>query len=466
MRQSRAVVFVLVVATALTVRWGHAQATTPKLAANYTEIPSTVIDPNWVTRGVRSLENADLNGDGYQDLVILGIDPASGGTCCTPQPGRVYLGDGDGHFTRASAALFPVDTLNTVQTANVLFADFNGDLRVDMFLNNEGWDTDPYVGEQNRLYLSLPDGGWRDATATLPQLVDMGIAGAVGDLSGKGTSDIFIANGGSGLSRVAPYTLLNDRKGLFTLSRANVPVGDNQILNPFANAGASLQGATLADLSGDGLPELIVGGRAKSNLPTGTIFWNHGGLFLQTDTTSLPDPGIFPSTRWDIDVQRIDIDQDGLPDLVLAGTQGDYTGWYVQVLLNRGGRTFVDETAQRLPMGQFSGDGSAGHISPWSVKVLDFNRDGAPDFFVQFLSGPFGKLPASWPILWINDGTGHFSTLKVGDFVASGREFVLGSPYLVATRYGYSFFNTQYSGNVLRITGMLATKRKLPGIGR
>ena len=70
-----------------------------------------------------------------------------------------------GAFSAAPTNLFPIDTLMTVQARKVLFADFNGDGRNDMFISSQGWDVAPSPGEQNRLYLSLPDGGRRDATA-------------------------------------------------------------------------------------------------------------------------------------------------------------------------------------------------------------------------------------------------------------------------------------------------------------
>ena len=92
-------------------------------------------------------------------LIVLGAwHPGEGRTCCTPQPGRVFLGDGDGHFLPAPAHLFPVDTLLTVHPGKVLFADFNADGGQDLFISSQGWDGAPFPGEQNRLYVSRPAG--------------------------------------------------------------------------------------------------------------------------------------------------------------------------------------------------------------------------------------------------------------------------------------------------------------------
>jgi hypothetical protein len=86
-------------------------------------------------------------------------------------------------------------------------------------------------------------------------------------------------------------------------------------------------------------------------------------------------------------------------------------------------------------------------------------QDGAPDFFVVFAGRPLQD-QQNQPLIWLNDGTGHFSTLKVGDFVAAGREPQIGSPHLVRTRNGYSFITAlSYEGSGgLRVKGLLATK--------
>lgn len=125
----------------------------------------------------------------------------------------------------------------------------------------------------------------------------------------------------------------------------------------------------------------------------------------------------------------------------------------------------MDETADRVPQGESSA-GTAGEQAPIPrrVHVIDFNQDGAPDFFVEIRNNPITQ---GQPLVWLNDGTGHFTTLKVGDFVAPGKESLLGGkPLLVATRFGYSFIALQNfgPGGGLRVTGLLASKRQLPAV--
>lgn len=453
----------LVVASALVLTTSRLPAQSrPALADFYTPITSTVIDRAYAPLSV-VLATEDLNGDGHQDLVVLGANYPQSGIVNVPQPGRVFFGDGDGHFVPAPTSLFPVDTLLTVH-ASGLFSDFNGDGRADMFIAEFGFDAPPWPGRQNRLYLSRPEGGWQDTTATLPQLSDTSHSAAVGDVSGRGAVDIFVGNTFAN-SDALPYFLLNTGSGLFTLTRDIIPVGRDAILD--TSTYHIFPGETLADLDGDGLPELIVTADASvsfKKLRQTTILWNRAGAFAENDSTALPAPKVFVNTRLDHNVQHIDVNQDGLPDLVVVGTQAGYSGWFVQIFVNKGNRRFVDETADRLPQGEASG-GTAGEPAPYPsrVQVLDFNQDGAPDFFVSFSR----DLPSNTaftqgqPLVWLNDGAGRFSTLKVGDFIAPGQESLLGGkPYLMATRHGYSFITLQNFGatNGLRVTGLLATK--------
>ena len=156
----------------------------PLLEPYYTLLPPEVIDPSYRPDG-HSSASTDLDGDGNEDLVLLRHTFRGTAENHRPQSGRVFLGDGDGGFRRAPADLFPVDTLNTVNPRKAPFGDLNGDGLPDMFLAGHGWDTEPFPGEQNRLYLSGPGGGWHDATSALPQLTGFSHSAAIGDIRGR-----------------------------------------------------------------------------------------------------------------------------------------------------------------------------------------------------------------------------------------------------------------------------------------
>jgi hypothetical protein len=452
---------VVVSALALTSARVATQTTKPTLGDYYKELPSIPLDAGYLPRTLGTWWFVDLNGDGNQDLVVIGGSggPQDGVTAGTfaAQPGRVFFGDGDGRFTPAPADLFPVDTLKTVVCRQVIFTDFNADGQPDMFIPCAGWDAPPFPGEQNQLFLSRAAGGWRDATATLPQISDFSHSATVGDISGRGVIDIFVGNAFS--ARGLPYALLNNGSGQFTQTRSNIPASIGQ------GTGFGFGGATLTDLNDDGLPELILTSENAANFRRTTIFWNRVGTFSDNDKTELPLPGPF-TQHIDLNVERIDANLDGLQDLVIVGTQGEpggpayYSGSFLQLLINRGNRQFADETADRIPPGEASRgiDGVRVNTAPYAkwVHVLDFNRDGLPDISMEFGGGGSTR---DQPFIWLNDGTGHFTVLKIGDFVAAGREYTIsGEARLVPTKNGYSFLKIYPSADGLMIEPLMATK--------
>lgn len=448
---------------------------TPSLAAFYSRLPSIVIDRSYRPHAHISA-STDLDGDGNEDLVLLGLThPTSEVTAANhrPQPGRVFLGDGDGGFRRAPADLFPVDTLNTVVPRKVPFGDLNGDGLPDMFISATGWDELPHPGEQNRLYLSRPGGGWRDATSELPQLSDYSHSAAIGDIRGLGIPDILVVNYG-GSPDVPSYVILNNGDETFSLDRSNLPVGPDETLN-YDSRGVSFTGTMLADLDGDELPELIALGEGYRGYlgieAVSFVFWNRSGAFSEQHKTPLPSPEVFAQHgHIDLDAAALDADGDGLLDLVIVGTQYGsfvggpldpfYDGWFVQLLMNRGDGTFADETSLRLqPHEQSSGNAGVATNAPWArwVDVVDFNGDGAADFVMDTTGD---DLRPNQPLIWLNDGSGRFSALKVHDLVRPGDEWLLFGARLVRTRHGYSYITTRtYPGSGgLILTGLLANR--------
>lgn len=448
-------------AFALTCSITTASMAAPSLSGYFTPLPPRVIDSSFVTTKLSPVVvTADLNGDGHQDLILLGNDfPQNGATTYAPKPGKVYWGNGSGGFTAATESQFPISTLSTVQPGKVLTADLNGDGRLDVFIACSGWDAAPYPGEQNRLYLSQPDGTWLDATSTLPQISDYSHSAAVGDIDGDGRPDIYVGNISAHRLGVLPYMLMNQGNGWFTLDRSRVPVGVGQGLH--GPTGHDSPGSTLTDLDGDGALDLIVTADTRLLIKQATIYWNRGGQFTDDNKTLLPENVMLFGNHLDLEAQAIDVNGDGRPDIVLAGTQVNpyYEGWFVQILVNQGDRTFLDETTSRLPPKAIADWTGTANTTPWPVRVrvLDFNGDGFPDFALDLLH--VTKIKQTQPLVWLNDGTGHFTILTVGDFVSPGNEWQLGTAHLMATMNGFSFITPQnYPGSGGQMmTGLIAS---------
>lgn len=128
-------------------------------------------------------------------------------------------------FERSNAWLIfaTISVPNTVHPRELAYADFNGDGKLDIFIADHGWDTNPYPGGQNQLILSTSN-GWEVASSKLPQRQDFTHSTAVGDINNDGNVDIFVGNVNTGTSAYSSSVLLGDGKGGFTESTALLPL--------------------------------------------------------------------------------------------------------------------------------------------------------------------------------------------------------------------------------------------------
>ena len=122
----------------------------------------------------RALALGDVDGDGDLDLVV------GNGTYAGGQQNRLYLNNGSGTFTDATAARMPVDNDRTLALA---LGDVDGDGDLDLVVGN--------YGQQNRLYLNNGSGTFTDATAArMPVAIDITTSLALGDVDGDVDLDI------------------------------------------------------------------------------------------------------------------------------------------------------------------------------------------------------------------------------------------------------------------------------------
>lgn len=350
-----------------------------------------------------------------------------------PQPGLLAFGNGQGGFQVATASQFPWQALQTVHPREVLFADWNGDGLLDVYVASHGWDASPWPGEQNMLFLSNGDGSWRNATSTLPQVADFSHSAATGDVNGDGKLDIVVGNQlGQLLS--PPYVLLNDGAGHFQKVDNLLPTSPGQAL---AHDYQSVTTMALVDLDADGHDDLVLGPAFSTEAKSrpAQILWGKGQGFASAVTTQLPQPSFFGKTYLTYDIQAIDVNFDGLQDLILA-YQRDVLlgGWELQVLVNQGNRAWSDQTTTYLPNVSDRTAGmpsSTNALSQYWVQFLwpkDVNHDGRMDFFMD--ARGITSAPSTLPLLYVHQPDGTFETMTV-------KEIAPDKPWLFdyATQY-------------------------------
>jgi predicted nucleotidyltransferase len=195
---------------------------------------------------------------------------------------RLYVNDGTGTFSDATASQMPVDV---DYTHSVALGDVDGDGDLDVVIGNHA--------PQNRLYVNDGTGTFSDVTATrMPVNVDYTQSVALGDVDGDGDLDMVIGNWGQQNRLYA-----NDGTGTFTGATA-----------PHMPAGFYLtRSVALGDVDGDGDLDIVVGNSGQNRL-----YLNNGtGTFSDVTASRMPVANQYTNS-----IALGDVDGDGDLDLV------------------------------------------------------------------------------------------------------------------------------------------------------
>jgi hypothetical protein len=428
--------------------------------------------PQTVNQAAQAVpEVVDANGDGIKDILTFGAYSPFNGSNPVGQQALLMLGKGDGTYAPAPAGMLP-NSFTTVHPREVIQADFNKDGLTDLFVADHGYDTSPFPGAQNKLLLGKAGGGYIDASANLPQVSDFTHSATVGDINGDGNLDLFVGNLSSPASPLEAYVLFGDGAGKFTQSNAGLPVGPGGLLNR-QSGNFGFTSSLLADLNGDGKPDLVLGdeGNVNNREHRSLVYWNTGSGYSAASMTALPQ-GYFGDTRLVHDIAAMDIDGDGDNDLLLLSSETTPStayadGWSLEVVRNDGG-VFVDATLDHFKA-EDSREGLPKQDSDVAasqfIRLMDVNGDGSRDIVItQFMNGQPG---ANTPIVWTNDGFGHFEVaLRAGQLNALANDpyFVGVFSLPVETSKGVSFSAINVFEGTVYANTALATKA-LPGSG-
>jgi uncharacterized repeat protein (TIGR01451 family) len=282
----------------------------------------------------------DLNRDGIPDIVV---------THTAPSPSRrvsVLLGRGDGTFALATSV--ETDIGGSGGTVGVAIGDVDRDGIMDLAVTHADGTVGVVIGRG-------------DGTFQEPVVVGFGGASrhvAIADLDRDGIPDLAVTRGTFGHDVMIAFGTGSRPFGAASLgAMIKVP------------AGVSPEDIAVADMNGDGVPDLVVINEDEVT-PTGSVSIMLGipgrRAFGAPQTMPL---GPFP--RY---VAIGDVDRDGRPDI--AANVGAER--HVAVLLND--MTFAPAGAFTLIARLIVGD------NPRAVAVADVNRDGRPDLLTANFS--------------------------------------------------------------------------------
>jgi len=214
---------------------------------------------------------------------------------------------------------------------------------------------------------------------------------AVADVNGDGKPDLVVVNYvvGNGNGSGSVGVLLGNGDGTF------------QTAVTYGSGGYEAVSVAVADVNGDGKPDIVVGNSIASDNPNqgsvGVLLGNGDGTF-QTAVTYGSGGYYFPS------VAVADVNGDGKPDLVVAncsqggGCGGSSGNGVVGVLLGNGDGTFQTAVAY-----------GSGGLEASSVAVADVNRDGKPDIVVANVCVNDDNCAGTVAVL-LGNGDGTFQT--------------------------------------------------------
>lgn len=379
--------------------------------SNPAAVPGQITSSYMDAQGV-----ADFNGDGISDLI--------GGFVVFAQfvrsPLVLLASNGQGGFADATQTLIDGPIPAPYQARQMVVADFNRDGRPDIYIACTGVDlaSTASVGEPNILLLSQPNGHLRDVSATnLPAVSDFSHSTSVGDINRDGSPDIFVGNFLTQGTFKSSYFLINDGTGRFTQDTADVPAGLQDPRTSF-----QIGTSALVDLNRDGNIDLLVGNHGAGN--ASRVYWGNGtASFTNATFTELPTAPVGGSLGVSPASAVGDLNGDGLPDIILSV---DYfsAGRTLQVLINKGNKTFTDVSAN-LPSA-FVQQGNGFYAN---FELTDMNGDGTLDIVVDNYNGGGAAIPSSVPVMWLNDGRAHFTAIFASDLQPSYSTIGNGAGY-------------------------------------
>jgi len=360
--------------------------------------------------------NGDLNGDGFDDIII----GAPAGNDSKPNwPGKVYI-----VFGNAAAAWGNYFYLG--ESCNAYFEGENGQDLAGLSvayvgdLNDDGFDdflcgapfNDQYGDGAGKAYLVLGEGGAWDNHAYLAESaasfyfdragseVGYSVAG-VGDINNDGTPDLAI--GAMGASKVF---ILYGRRNVswgqdFNLRNADLELYGRE---KGEDEGIGWRIAGNGDLNGDGISDMMIsaihnhqGGELAGKVYV--LFGKNGGWFetelsLEGGDASYIGENSYDYAGWGLSLAG-DLNQDGFDDFLIGAWYNDQNGADAgKAYLIKGKSTgWVKDLRLEDVTDYFLGEREINYAGFAVSSVGDFDADGISDYIV---SSPYNSEVQQW----------------------------------------------------------------------
>jgi uncharacterized protein (DUF2141 family) len=299
-----------------------------------------------------SVAVADVNGDGYPDVVVTNYcvseNSCSGGTV------DVLLGNGNGTFQAAVSY-----NSGGFYSRGLSIGDMNGDGKPDLVVASQCNSNTDCTSGTVAVLLGNGNGTFQSAV-NFPSGGPNAFSTALADVNGDGKMDVIVGN-------LSDYGYDNGMVGVL-LGNGD---GTLQTALLYNSGGNQLYSLLVKDVNGDGKPDILATNLCADGSCNGSVsvlFGNGNGTFQ----------GIVPYNPGGVDtgsLAAVDVNGDGKLDLLVVNgcsNQMTCTSGSVGVLLGNGNGTFQNAV-----------DYASGGADSFSLAVADVNGDGKLDLLVS-----------------------------------------------------------------------------------
>ncbi len=325
-----------------------------------------------------------------------------------PLPGKassLWLNDGGGVFTQKTASGVE-GAIGSTTAASAVFADFDGDGKLDLFVGNGQTS----YNALDDLFIGNGDGTFTKATARLlGQTANPSNGSTACDYDDDGDLDVFVSVYGVSQGGAQNMLFQNDGAGNFTnvavaAGFASLGTGNYWIAAtgmgtqmepnkaPGTYVGSNAFGLACEDVDGDADLDVVVssishpGGDYNRTWSDPTVLLlNTGAAGGYTFENAWLQRGL-PYNEGDVDAGLVDFDNDGRMDISLSRTDKYETGYSTE--LQKGWFGLMHQTADGMfevldrSVGLTDEDGGEGMKGAQNHAWSDIDRDGDLDLLL------------------------------------------------------------------------------------
>ena len=353
---------------------------------------------------------ADMTGNGSSNIVI----PENSRQTF----GLVYQATDDGYVSQTDYVPPVAFARKEHQDWGVRLVDLNGDGLQDLLVSRKGTNgsTGAWVNT---------GAGWVVQPGLLPPVPFSGddMAGNPAqfvDVDGDGYVDLLYAYRGKSGIETHAYKNIAAPGGSRTWSEIKPDDPSYSGLIPpstvaFAADKIGDLGVRFADLAGTGRPFMLVGFQPATGPPQLTAYRNDGTHWVAAPEYAPPipfvaqQPGVETSATRDLAVQIVDVNGDGLPDLVASYRNLTNPATVTQGVWLNNGHGWTQDASYTVPVSLDGLTWDAQHGLQWernaNVQWADVNGDGLPDIIYTRKEGPTNQ-----SVTYLGTGRGWVAT--------------------------------------------------------